>query len=218
MSFAFRVLTASQELPLHQDVVQLLVCTFGRPVCNLLFRCFLYIMLSATNFCNINHSFNQSPLRFDSLRVCGPTLRRSIPIPGRSSALKCPPTICMFFVDLINFSIELYAFSKRWSAKPEWGKYTLINVIRCLLTVIVAMARSLVYSVKFILFHYFLFKSIATPCLFSSFPAPMRMGPWRDSHISALFGLHVSESKRASHLRFCHLSSATLYSSEARRM
>ena len=81
-------------------------------------------------------------------------------------------------MDFVIFSIELYACSTWWSAYPEWGKCTLINVIRCLFTVID--------------------ESIATPCLFSNFPAPMSMCPCRDSHISALFGLHVSESKRAS--------------------
>ena len=162
----------------------------------------MYIVLSATNFCNINHCFNQSPLRFDSLRVCLPTLMCSIPIPRPSSALKSPPTICMFFEDLVIFSIELYTFSTCWSAYPERGKYTLTNVIRCLLTVIdVAMARSLIYSVHLIFFRHVLFKSFASQCSFSNFPAPMQMGPCCDSHNSALFGLHVSESKRASHLQ-----------------
>ena len=39
-------------------------------------------------------------------------LRRSIPILGRSSALKSPPTICRFFCrNLVIFSVELYTFS-----------------------------------------------------------------------------------------------------------
>ena len=56
----------------------------------------------------------------------------------------------------------------------------------------------------------FLFKSFATPCLLSNFPSPMYMCPWRDSHISALFGLHVSQSRRASHLPS---STSRIYSS-----
>ena len=120
----FCVFAASQVLPVYQDVVQLLLCTSGCPRCNLFPRCFLFIVLSATNMCNISHCFNQTPLLFDSLRVCGRTLRRSIPIPGPRSALKSPPTICMFFVDFVIFSTELYALGTRiWSMNLLYRSY-----------------------------------------------------------------------------------------------
>ena len=60
--------------------------------------------------------------------------------------------------------------------------------------------RNTLYSVQLVFCRHFLFKSIATPCFFE-FSAPMYMCPCCDSHISPLFGLHVSESKRASQLQ-----------------
>ena len=141
----FSISAATHVFPVHQYVVQLFLYTFQCPVWSLLFKRFLYIVLSAAQ-CIISHCFIQSPLLFSSLSVCDPTLTRSTPNQGQNLALKSPPTICMlFFLDFVSFSIDLCALAMWWSAYSEWRKYTLINSTRCLLTVIdVATARPLI--------------------------------------------------------------------------
>ena len=47
--------------------------------------------------------FLHSPLLFAFVRVCVPTLVRSIPIPRHNSALKSPPMICMHLSGLRHF-------------------------------------------------------------------------------------------------------------------
>ena len=161
-------------------------------------------MLSVTKLCSISHCFIQSPLLFTSLRVFGPTLTRSTPIPNPNSALQSPLRFGCSFGDFVCFSIALYALSTCWSAYPEWGTCTLINNTRCLFTVIdVAMARSLTNSVQLILLGHFLFSNVPTPCWFSNFPVPMNMSPWCVSQISAFFDLHDSLINRTSHLYPC---------------
>ena len=127
--------------------------------------------------------------------VCLPTLVHSVPCPGLSSALKSPPMIgryaisvvCCVFLDL--------------SAYPEWKKDTLINLTRWWSTTIVLMmARSLMYSVSMICCRHFMSNTMPTPCLMSYFPAPMNMCFWCLFQISDLSGLHVSLINIASHL------------------
>ena len=84
-----------QTSSLGYDVVNLLLGSLTRSVGRLLSR----------HFSVHRHCFNQSPLLFPPLRVCGPTLVRSTPYPGPNSALKSPPTIC------IHFSLEFVCFS-----------------------------------------------------------------------------------------------------------
>ena len=128
----FSVFTSSQASSVHQDVVQLLLCTFGFPVCNLFLMSFLCIVLSAKNFCNISHCFNQSPLLFDSLRVEVSSHNLHVFFRGFSFSSQLSCTL----------------FRRLGLRIPR-----LINVICCLLTVIdVAMARSLMYSVQLIFF------------------------------------------------------------------
>ena len=93
------------------------------------------------------------------------------------------------------------------------------------------------YSVHLILCRHCLFRSFSTPCLFSTFLAPIKMGPCFDSHSSALLGLHVSLSTRVSHLHpstspinssilslvfndltfFCNTTNVTFFSSSVSR-
>ena len=51
----FSVFTSCQVLPIHQDVVQLLLCTFRCSVCRPVLMYFMYIVWSASKFCNINY-------------------------------------------------------------------------------------------------------------------------------------------------------------------
>ena len=61
--------------------------------------------------------------------------------------IEVSPTIGMYFFAICRVLLDRSVhFSTWWSAYPEWGKYTLISLMRWWFTTIVAVvARSLMY-------------------------------------------------------------------------
>ena len=105
----FSIFTEFQVSSLDQDVVAFVSRSLHEICMSFVFQCvFLYIVLSAVNFCISRQCFTQSPLLFPSLSVCGPRHARSTPNPGPNLAT---PKICLLFlVELVCFSILLHIF------------------------------------------------------------------------------------------------------------
>ena len=107
----------SQTSPSH---VQLLMSPFGVMYVACFSVVFLYIVLTAqTSVASPIASFNLLSC-FRHWEYIGKHCFAQGPMPRPNSALKSPPTIWVYFFDLVCFSIALYAFSTWWSAYPEW--------------------------------------------------------------------------------------------------
>ena len=175
----------------------------------------------ATNFCDISHCFNQSPLLFDSFGCVRSKTEAFNSNPRAMFSIEISSHCLHVFLDLVIFSIGLYAFSTWWSAYPVVKVYThqrdplLVECDRCCNGTFVDVFSPIPVHkychIVLVLESSSTHDNVSMARLpYLSFVLPPRLRKQKERPICCLEALELI-------FRFFHLSSVTSCSSVARR-